>query len=700
MERAPLLVEIRCEEIPARMIPQAAADLAARLGAILDQAGLAHGPSTAWGGSRRVAVRVEDVAPRQEDRDEQVLGPPASAAFGAGGAMTPAGVGFARKQGIDPAALVRIKTDKGEYVGFSRRVEGREVGTILAAGLPAAVASMSFPKTMRWADGTPRWVRPVHGLLALHGKTPLAIELFGVRSDSSTEGHRFLSSGPVVVGHPDAYAKALEAAFVVADPAERRARLDRRLREAAAERGGELVEDGGLLDEIADLVEWPGVVVGTFETGFLDLPEEILITTLRHHQKSFSVRAKGRLLPVFLSVANTDRDRAGHVRRGNEWVVSGRLEDARFFWREDRKRTLDSRVADLAKVTFHAKAGSYADKAEALADLAERIARAAGLRDDEAAAAREAGRLAKTDLVTGLVGEFPELQGVVGGLLARAEGIDAAVAAAIYEHYRPAGASEAVPDTGAGAALSIADKLHTTASLIAAGETPTGSRDPFGLRRATSGIFRVLEAKGFTLSVTQLCGLVGDDDRLYVFLLERLENWLAERGFTKHEVSAVQKRKISDTAFDTWSLPRILARLEFLRSFRGHADFDRLVDLTKRIDNICTQTGPAIAAEIERGFSPGGFVESQPAALELRAFHERTAPKVRAASDGSDFPGVLSLLLDYVAPIGRFFEEVLVLDRDNLDATIARHGLLQDVKATLTQDFDIRELAGQADRRS
>lgn len=700
MERAPLLVEIRCEEIPARMIPQAAADLAARIGAILDQAGLPRGAATAWGGSRRIAVRIEAVAERQDDRDEQVLGPPASAAFGADGALTPAGLGFAKKQGVAPEALARIRTDKGEYVGFRRRIAGKEVGAILAAGLPAAVAGMSFPKSMRWADGTHRWVRPVHGLLALHGSRPLPVALFGVTAEASTEGHRFLASGPVPVKHPDDYAKTLEAAFVVADPLERRARLDRRLGEAAAERGGDLVADAALLDEIADLVEWPGVVVGAFDAAFLDLPEEILITTLRHHQKAFCVRSKGRLAPLFLSVANTDRDRAGHVRRGNEWVVSGRLEDARFFWREDRKRTLDSRVADLAKVTFHAKVGSYADKAVALADLAERVARAAGLPPEAAAAAREAGRLAKTDLVTGLVGEFPELQGIVGGLLARAEGHDGAVAAAIYEHYRPAGAVDALPETGPGAALAIADKLHTTAALIAAGETPTGSRDPFGLRRATSGIFRILEGRGYPLSVAELCALVGDDDRLYAFLLERLENWLAERGYTRNEIAAVEKRKIADTTFDGWPLPRILARLEFLRSCRGHADFDRLVDLTKRIDNICSQTIEAIRSARERGFEPGGHVESHPSALALRAFHGRAQATVRDASEANDFRRVLSSLVEYVEPIARFFEDILVLDREDMNATVARHRLLEDVKATLTHDFDIRELAGQADRRS
>jgi glycyl-tRNA synthetase beta chain len=485
--KAPLLIEIGCEEIPARMIPAAASDLAARTGAILDQAGLAHGAVSSWGGTRRLAVRIDDVEARQADRSEQVLGPPASAAFDAGGKPTSAAAGFARKQGVAPEALRRIETEKGVYAGFQRDVAGRSVGEVLASTFPAAVAAMAFPKTMRWGSGAHRWVRPVHWLLAIHGGDVLPIELFEVRAGGSSMGHRFLAQGAVKIADPGAYAGALRAAFVLADPDERRKALSRRLAEAAAAAGGELVEDASLLEEVVDLVEWPGVVAGRFDDRFLDLPREILVTTLRHHQKSFSVQRGYKLLPVFLSVANTDRDPAGHVRRGNEWVVSGRLEDARFFWDEDRRTPLSARLETLRRVTFHQKVGSYADKAERVANLAAEIARRVGLDDQrDIAVARDAGRLAKTDLVTGLVGEFPELQGIAGGLLLRGEGSDPAVADGVYEHYKPVGPEDGVPSSVTGAIVSLADKLDTVAALTAVGEAPTGSRDPFGLRRAAN----------------------------------------------------------------------------------------------------------------------------------------------------------------------------------------------------------------------
>ncbi|HKQ62344.1 MAG TPA: glycine--tRNA ligase subunit beta, partial [Candidatus Polarisedimenticolaceae bacterium] len=380
MSSAPLLLELGCEEIPARMIATAATDLAARVVAILDRAKLPHGPVQAWGGTRRLSVHVAEVAARVADERKLLLGPPAAAAFGADGTPTPAAIGFARKQGIDPATLGRVETDKGSYAGVERVVLGRSLGELLAEGLPAAVAAMSFPKTMRWGTGAHRWVRPLHWLAALHGGEPLPLELFGVRAGRVSNGHRFLAPGPVDVAHADGYAAALRAAYVVIDPAERRRLLEERLAQAAARVGGALVPDAELLDEVADLVEWPGVVVGRFDPDFLDLPREILVTTLRHHQKSFCVQTSSGLSNSFLAVANTDRDPAGHVQRGNEWVVSGRLADARFFWDEDRKRPLADRLEELAKVAFHARLGSYREKAQRIerraAELAERLSAA------------------------------------------------------------------------------------------------------------------------------------------------------------------------------------------------------------------------------------------------------------------------------------------------------------------------------------
>jgi glycyl-tRNA synthetase beta chain len=704
MSAATLLLEIGCEEIPARMIPGAAEDLGRIVTRILDQAGLTYGATRSWGGSRRLTVRVERVQERQADREEQILGPPVRAAFTADGEPTKAAVGFAAKQGVKPEDLVRIETDKGLYAGFKRIARGSTVGEIVARDLPGAVAAMSFSKTMRWAEGRWRWVRPVHWLLALHGRECLELELFGVRSGSSSTGHRFLSSGPVRIGDPDRYEAALEEARVIADPARRRTILGQALDAAAEELGGSLVEDRELLEEVADLVEWPGVVPGRFAPGFLDLPRELLITTLRHHQKCFSVQdAGGDLVPAFLAVANTDRDPAGHVQRGNEWVVGGRLEDARFFWREDRKRTLASRSADLEHVVFHAKVGSYADKAKRMESLARRVAKLLALDSDTVEHCAVAARLAKNDLVSGTVGEFPELQGMVGGLLLAAERKAPQSAEAIYAHYRPAGPDDALPPTDAGCVVSLADKLDSVSGLIGAGEIPTGSRDPFGLRRASSGIFRILIERGWPLSLRRLGDAAGADTACLEFLLERLRNYLRDAGSTINEIQAVLRPKVNAAEALDWGPPDIMARLEAIGSVRQRDDFAHLADLTKRVDNILVkgeQTFSEASAAL-KGASEGAakFAETKPAAQRLwKMIPDRAALMEQKAGTG-DYAAVIDILAEFVAPVEQFFVDVLVLDPNNPEATLHRKELLAQLSGVLTRCFDIRELAGQAERR-
>lgn len=697
---ATLLLEIGCEEIPARMIVSAAADFGARVVAVLDQAGIARGEFSAWGGSRRLAVRVEAVAARQAGRDELVLGPPASAAFGPDGAPTGAAAGFARKQGIDPSELRRVETEKGVYAGFRRVAAGKSLADILAAAFPGAVGGMSFPKTMRWGAGIHRWVRPVHWLVALHGGEVLPLELFGTRAGRASDGHRFLRPGPVDIPTASDYAPALAAAFVVVDPAERRLVLRERLAREAAALGGALVEDPDLLDEVVELVEWPGVVAGRFDAAFLDLPAEILVTTLRHHQKAFSVRGPAGLIPAFLAVANTDRDPSGHIRRGNEWVVSGRLEDARFFWNEERKRPLHERLVDLEKVVFHVKAGSYAEKSRALADLAEGLADRISLPAEDRAAAVDAARLAKADLVTGLVGEFPELQGIVGGLLLEAEGGDRLTARAVYEHYRPTGADDALPSTAPGCLVSLADKVHTAAALVAAGETPTGSRDPFGLRRAVAGVFRIVEARRWPASIDDLARVSGGHPDFLRFLQERYTNYLRDKGYTSNEIAAVLRPRVSAAESLSWSLSEIAARLAIVKTLRGRPDFEKLVELTKRVDNILEKAPGVMDVALDAEADLRGWEDGQASAMTLKDAHERLAPRIAAASGAGRYDEVVNLVAEFAAPVSKFFDDVLVLDPKDPDATRRRCNLLGRVRSTVTRDFDIRELAGQADRRS
>jgi glycyl-tRNA synthetase beta chain len=682
--KAALLIEIGCEEIPARMIPAAARELAARVLGILDEARLPHGEATAWGGTRRLAVRVDGVEGSQASREELVLGPPATAAFGADGSPTPAGAGFARKQGIEPKDLERVETEKGVYAGFRRSRGGEGIGAILAGGLPGAVAGMPFPKTMRWGSGEHRWVRPVHWVVALHGEAVLPMRVLGVDSGRRSRGHRFLAGSAPEIADAAAYESALRAAHVVVDPAERRRVLGERLEREASSAGGTLVADPELLDEVGDLVEWPGVVLGRFEEDFLALPREILVTTLRHHQKAFSIARDGKLVNAFLSVANTDRDAAGHIRRGNEWVVSGRLEDARFFWGEDRKRPLAARVDDLAKVVFHRKVGSYRDKSEAVAALAASLAARVGI---DAAKAAEAARLSKADLVTGLVGEFPELQGVVGGLLLEAEGGDPAVARAVYEHYRPAGADDALPESDLGAVVSVADKLHTIGALLAAGETPSGSRDPFGLRRAANGVFRVVLERRWPLGL--------DDLGAAPFLRERLEGFLRERGATPNEIAAVL---LAGGGAARESLPSIAERLDAIGAIRGREDFARLVDLVKRVANIRRKNADLVAAA-ESGSRGGESPETDADAAALAAHLERATGRIEEEAARRNWRAVVDLTAEFVAPVDRFFEKVLVVNPDDPSATHRRLRLLGTLETLLTRHFDVRELPGQAERR-
>jgi glycyl-tRNA synthetase beta chain len=692
----PFLLEIGCEEIPARMIATAAEDLRARVVSVLDAAGVAHGASHAWGGTRRIAVRVESVAESLPGKDELVLGPPASVAFKADGTPTPAGAGFAKKQGIDPSALSRIETDKGVYAGFERAVGERTLEDVLSAAIPASVASMSFPKTMRWGLGTHRFVRPVHWIVALHGRDIVRMDLLGAVAGRSSDGHRFLAPGPVPIEHADRYVDALRAAKVLVLPESRRDALQEALDAAASSLGGEVVRDGALLSEIVELVEWPGVVAGRFDPSFLDLPQEILVTTLKHHQKSFSVRGPAGLLPAFLSVANTDRDPAGHVRRGNEWVVVGRLEDARFFWAEDRKRPLASRLDDLKRVTFHQKLGSYAEKTSRVTAMVSGLARLLALAPAETERSTRAAELAKADLVTGLVGEFPELQGVVGGLLLRAEGVPAELAEAVAEHYRPAGAEDSIPSTTSGCVVAVADRLDTIAGLIGAGETPRGSRDPFGLRRAASGVFRVLVERGWPVTMADLHALTGRDATCGAFLQERLNNWLLDRGFTANEIEAVRRPKVSASDYERWPVGEILARLEIVATLRGRSDFAKLVELTKRVDNILSKQPDPAGSTVDGGGFPA-HRETEASALALQRVHDDVQPRILKASEARDFPQVLDHMGALVQPVAKFFDDVLVLDPANPGATRSRCALLAQIRSTVTRDFDIRELAGQAE---
>ncbi len=698
--RETLLLELGCEEIPARMLPAATHALAEVLVRLLDKAGLAHGSPMLYWSPRRLAVRIPETQTASQEREDTLLGPPARAAWDAEGRPTRAAEGFARKQGVEASTLRRVETDKGSYAAAVVTRPRRGLGELLAPGFEKAVRAISFPKTMRWGEGLGPFVRPVHWLLALAGEELLDLSLFGVTASRQTRAHRALSPEPITIPSAELWEMRLAEAGVVVDPAVRRHRLHEALRARAAELGGELREDELLLVESADMVELPAAIAGSFEQKFVDeLPEEVLQTCLKHHQKAFSLAKDGVALAAFAVAVNMPEDPEGHIRRGHEWVNSGRLEDALFFWREDRKRPLESRAAQLAEVVFQAELGSYAAKSSRLARLACTLGKGRGFSASELADLEHAARLSRCDLVSGLVGEFPELQGVAGGLLGRADGLPEAVCEAIYSFYRPSSAEDALPDGEAGRLLGLADRLDTLAGGFAVGLEPSGSKDPFALRRAGMGAVRLAAACDIDLRAAldeALRGYIDEEGgpvlgeraekvrpRLVSFLLERFGALAEREGARYDEVNALRS-----PAAERFLPGDLLERARALRRFREKEDFLALASAAKRVRNILVQAaarGDAVVA------GQGSEALAEPAEKELASLLSRCEKEVASMRAAARYTDALGALAALRPAVDRFFEEILVMDED---ATLrsARLGLLAVFDLLAQGIVDLSEL--------
>ncbi|PYS95236.1 MAG: glycine--tRNA ligase subunit beta [Acidobacteria bacterium] len=672
---AVFLLEIGTEEIPARMIPGALQDLAS---AVHDQAvaaGLApadrftrEGNIETFATPRRLAVRVTGLRSRQADGAVEVTGPPARAAYDAEGRPTKAAVGFARAQGVALEDLRRIATPRGECVAVLRQVGGRPAREVLAEVIPPLVASLTFPKTMRWGSGEHRFVRPVHSVVALLDGEVVDLALAGVRAGRDTFGHRFAGKPRVPLQDPGAYLEALRANHVLADIGERRRVIAEGLRSAARAAGARLATplgaaprdagdiDADLLEEVTHLVEWPLVIAGEFEAPFLDLPREILVTAMRHHQKYFAlVDRSGGLLNRFLAVANCESDRAGAIRKGNEWVLRARLADARFFWEDDRRTPLGGRVAGLERVAFHEKLGSYAAKVRRQARLAEAIHpafAAAGEAVDAQVVARAAA-LCKNDLTTLMVKEFPELEGIVGGLYARADGLPERLADAIYGHYLPRGTDDPVPASAEAAVLGLADRLDTQAGFFLLGVVPTGSRDPYALRRSVQGACRILIEKGVSLSLPRCLDLAlegyggGARAALLDFYRARQQHLGESVPLRPDSVQAA----LAASADDPHDARLRMAALDAMRSEPG---FEALVLAHKRIKNI-------LQGQPEGTFDPKRLVEG--AEKDLHRALEETHRGIEAAGR-RDPLGSLRAIARLAPFLDRFFAEVMVMAED------------------------------------
>jgi glycyl-tRNA synthetase beta chain len=660
------LLEIGLEEIPARMIAGAEAELSKRITDLLTRERLlgAGGKITTYSTPRRLAVLVNDVLPSQADTEEKLTGPSWKVAF-RDGAPTPAAEAFAKKAGVPVAVLEKIVNAKGEYVGATVKRHGRAAAELLAAELPKEVLSLYWAKNMYWRAGKPeRFVRPVRWVVALLDSAVVPLEIAGIAAGNASRGHRILhGEAPVLVSNATDYKEALRAAHVVVDAAERR-HIIRKALDAATRTvpGARWREDEALVETVVHLTEWPSVVLGDFEPEYLALPEEVLVTVMRDHQKYFAVEgADGKLAPHFLAVLNTQVDEAGSaiIRHGNARVLRARFKDARFFWDFDQKTPLVDRVESLKNVTFQKELGSYYWKMEECLDVANFLSSDiydAGF-DHDNKALFQAVKLAKTDLTTELVKEFTELQGAIGGLYARAQGLSETVARAIYEQYVPASSEGPIPATVVGQLLGLTDRIQTIAEMFRVGQAPTGSKDPFALRRAANAIVKILGESKLPLTLGQVAHAAIFDDtneqQVIAFLRERLSFYLKDvRGFAYDVVNAVLAAGADDVR-------DAIARAEALTAARESADFAAISAAFKRIKNILRQ------AE-DKGFAiqaASGVVLAHEA-QQLADAAAALAPRVAELRQQRAYSDALTLIATLRPAVDAFFDKVMVLDPD------------------------------------
>lgn len=666
------LLEIGLEEVPARMIASAEAELLRRTVSLLAREQLLvsgvvdlETGARSFSTPRRLAVSVRDVLERQPDMKEELIGPAVKIAF-KDGQPTPAAEAFARKAGVPVRELKTVATPKGEYLAASITKAGRTAAEVIATAMPKEIAAIYWAKTMYWRAGKPeRFVRPVEWLLCLLDEEVVPLAFAGVHAGHASFGHRLLSSGePIDIVVPESYLAQTRGEYVMVDAEGRRHRIRKELdRVTRTVEGARWREDEPLVDAVTHLTEWPSVLLGSFSPEFLELPEEVLVTVMRDHQKYFAVEDKGgKLKPHFLAVLNTELDESNTptIRQGNERVLRARFNDARFFWQVDRRISLMDRASLLENVTFHKDMGSYAAKTARMLTLARRLAEAVVARGGhvDIPALENAATLAKSDLTTELVKEFTELQGIIGGLYARAEGASELVSQAIYDQYMPAGTDGRVPRSFEGALLGIADRADTLAGLFGLGLEPTGSKDPFALRRAANAIVKILADMDLPLTLHTIVGHAAANEvaaaRLRVFFNERLSFYLREaRGFAYDVVTAVLMADASD-------VPDAIARAEAVTAMRGSADFLAVSAAFKRMRNILEQAqahGESIGT-----VSDGGALDEVPQERALSQKAQTLRVQAEALVAKRAYGEALEAMAMLRPELDAFFDKVMVMD--------------------------------------
>jgi glycyl-tRNA synthetase beta chain len=680
---ATLLVELLTEELPPKSLRTLGLSFIGAVHLELRKSGFiasgTHTPVQLFATPRRLAALIADVNDRSPDIEREVQGPPITAA-------PQAVAGFAKKNGVTVEMLKKKQGPKGEIYFANVSIQGRELGDVLAEMVATALKSLPVAKLMRWGSGEAQFVRPVHGLVMLHGTRVVPGTVLGLQSGNKTRGHRFMGKSEIALANADEYEKKLlEEGKVLVDFGKRKSEIDKQLQAEAKKQNASLGEYQALLDEVTALVEHPSVYVAEFDKAFLDVPQECLILTMRQNQKYFPLfGANAKLLPKFLIVSNMKIDDPRHIIGGNQRVVRPRLEDARFFYNQDRKQRLEERVPLLAKVVYHNKLGSQLDRVNRIEALATKIS--SQLKADKSLTSR-AARLCKADLLTGMVGEFPELQGIMGRYYALHDKEPAAVADAIEAHYRPRFAGDRLPEGPIACAVALADKLDAIAGLFSIAQQPTGDKDPFGLRRAALGIVRILVENKLHLSLFQLASAAFEPfqrkmpDELTQFIYERFAGYLKDLGFSTLQIDAV-------LSMNPTSLAVVLDQLEAVKAFQALPEAESLAAANKRIVNILKQAeakGESFA-NAERGEL------KEPAEKALLEAIRATTAKAKPLYEKGDYTGYLKSFSVLKAPVDTFFDKVMVMVEDD-KLRRGRLALLRDLREAMNRVADLSKLA-------
>ncbi len=687
-DKRDLLVEIGTEELPPKALRRLSDAFAESMVTSLDSAGLRTSKCHAYATPRRLALLFNDVPIAQQDRESVRRGPAMAAAFDEEGCPTQAAVGFARSCGVEVEELDQLETKKGAWLCFRTVEKGKSVVQLIPDMLRRSLLQLPIPKRMRWGDGNHEFVRPVHWVVLLLGDEVIEAEILGIQTDRYTRGHRFHHPQPIYIGEPEAYLPLLESeGRVLADFDLRREAIRAQVLEQAKLLQGRAVIDDDLLDEVAALVEWPVALSGHFEEKFLDVPSEALVSSMQDHQKYFPVVSEnGKLLPYFIAIANLDSKDPEQILAGNERVIRPRLADAAFFWQQDRKRPLHQHSDGLRNMVYQEKLGSLFDKQERVARLAADIAVQIGSAPDHA---ERAARLCKCDLLTSMVYEFPDLQGIMGRYYATHDGEPQTVADAIAEHYLPRFAGDELPATATGQALALADRVDSLVGIFAIGQQPSGDKDPFALRRAALGVIRICIERRLNIDLEQILRTAADGfdnsvaagtatTAVFDYMMDRLRGYYLESGVAVDLFDAVLATRPSRLLdFDR--------RIQACRTFRQLPEAESLTAAHKRIGNILKKTGQRTAGEIDE------MLLVDDAETQLAEQLQRLRHTVVALTENGDYAEALKQLASLRESVDAFFDQVMVMvDDDALRSN--RLSLLENLSTLFLRVADLSRL--------